>query len=370
MLLLHILFYLFIAVVIIQVTYFLCFLYFFSLKRSKENSKYNPPISVIICAKNEAENLKENLPHIINQKYSKFEIVLINDSSSDSTLQVMKSFASQYDTIKIVDVKSIEQFWGNKKYALTLGIKASSYDVLLFTDGDCKPSSKQWIYEMSQHFSKKSSIVLGYGAYKKRSFSILNKLIRYETLTTALQYFSYANAGLPYMGVGRNMAYRKSLFFSVGGYKDHMNTMSGDDDLFINQIADQNNTEICMLSNSFTVSTPKTTFRDWIIQKRRHISTAKFYKWKHKILLSLHYTSNLLFWLSFIVLIAYQYHWLIVLSLFSLRFILHLFTTFKAAKQLKELDLVIWVPFLELFLIVFQFCIFIANLISKPNHWK
>ena len=362
--------YAFVAVVSIQIAYYLGFLFSFSLKRAETRLKKHLPISLIICAKNESENLKKNIPLILNQNYSNFEIVLVNDSSYDDTLEVMKRFNAQNDNIKLVDVKTNEAFWGNKKYALTLGIKASKHDFLVFTDADCTPNSEQWLAQMSSHFSNEKSIVLGYGAYAKKKFSVLNKLIRFETVLTALQYFSYAKMGEPYMGVGRNMAYRKDLFFNNCGFNNHMSIKSGDDDLFINEVANTSNTSVCFTKESFTISEPKTSFKDWIHQKRRHVSTASLYKLKHKFLLSLFYLSTLMFWVlgSYLLVIGFAWPWIV--SLIGLRFIIQWLSFGFTAKKFEETDLIILMPILELFLITTQLSIFIANLISKPKHWK
>ncbi|MBU2927469.1 glycosyltransferase [Winogradskyella psychrotolerans] len=365
-----VLFYAFIAVVSIQIIYYLSFLFSFSIKRAETRLKKQIPISVIICAKNEAENLKKNIPLILSQNYSSFEIVLVNDSSYDDTLEIMKAYEAENNAIKLVDVKTNEAFWGNKKYALTLGIKASKHDFLVFTDADCTPNSDRWLTEISSHFSNEKSIVLGYGAYVKKKFSILNKLIRFETVMTALQYFSYAKMGTPYMGVGRNMAYRKELFFNNCGFNNHMSIKSGDDDLFINEVANASNTALSYTKESFTISEPKTSFKTWILQKRRHISTAKFYKKKHQFLLGLFYISNLLFWILGLTLLLVGFSWPWIVFLLSIRFAVQWLCFGFTAKKFEETDLIILMPILELFLITTQLSIFIANLISKPKHWK
>lgn len=363
-------FYAFIVVVIIQVGIYIFLFGRFAFVKPKKSVSKNIAISVIICAKNESKNLKTFLPSIITQSYPDFEIVLINDASHDETLEVMHSFEKQHQNIKVVDVKGIEAFWGNKKYALTLGIKASKNDFLLFTDADCKPVSKFWIKEMSSHFTNKSSIVLGYGGYSKIKKSFLNKLIRFETLITAVYYFSFAKLGLPYMGVGRNLAYNKKEFFNANGYINHIKVRSGDDDLFVNQVATNQNTVICFSKDSFTESIPKKSFKEWFKQKRRHVSTAKHYKLKHKSLLTLLFISNVFFWLLAIALFISTYCWQIILSLFLLRIILQYIVIGVSSKKLNESDLLIYLPFLEVFLIIAQLTIFINNLISKPNHWK
>lgn len=365
-----ILFIVFLVIVGIQLIYYLAFLFSFSIQREETKPKKHIPLSIIICAKNEANNLEKNLPYILKQEYSNFEIVLVNDSSSDETLEVMEHFKASNSNIKIVDVKSNETFWGNKKYALTLGIKASSHDFLVFTDADCKPNSNNWLAEVSSKFSNQKAIVLGYGAYSKKKYSLLNALIRFETITTALQYFAYAKLGIPYMGVGRNMAYRRELFFNNNGFNSHMAIKSGDDDLFINEVANAKNTDIIVTKESFTISEPKNSFKDWALQKRRHVSTAKFYKSKHKFLLGLFYISQLLFWILGITLVVLSFKIQWILAVIALRFTIQLLCFGLTAKKLDDVNLVFLAPILEIFLVSSQLSIFIANLISTPKHWK
>lgn len=370
MIILEVAFYVFIVAVGIQVFFYgIIFNGLISHKVVHPKLK-NISVSVIICAKNEAENLKTFVPLILSQDYSDFEVILINDNSTDDTLNVMEDFRDKHNNVKIVNVKPIEKYWGNKKYALTLGIKAATNDFLLFTDADCKPLSKYWIRDMSSHFSNKKTIVLGYGSYEKIKGSLINKLVRYETFITAIQYLSYAKLGQPYMAVGRNLAYRKELFFEANGFMKHMHVKSGDDDLFVNQVADASNTTICITKDSFTESTPKKSLKEWTLQKRRHISTANHYKLKHKFFLSTFYTSQLLFWVLGIILLVMMFKWKVVLGLIIFRFLVQLTNLFLASKKLNEKDLPFLSPFLELFLIAFQFFIFIKNMISKPEYWK
>jgi len=368
--LLDFVFYSFVVVVCIQVVFYGILFGSFAFKTFEKRKQKKGPISVLICAKNEADNLKQFLPLILNQNYPNFEVVLINDASHDDTLEVMEQFAKQNQNIKIVNVKNNEAFWANKKYALTLGIKAATHNHLLFTDADCKPLTKEWISEMTSHFSNENTIVLGYGAYHKIKNSFLNKLVRYETLLTAIQYFAFAKLGMPYMGVGRNLAYHRDEFFKTNGFIKHIRIRSGDDDLFINEAANSKNTAICYTKESFTTSNPKTTFNTWFRQKRRHVSTAGNYQFKHKALLALFYCSQILFWVFSIVLLITLFYWQFVIALIVIRFIVQFLVVGFSAKKLNEIDILFLLPFLELFLIGFQLTIFITNLISKPKHWK
>lgn len=360
----------FIAVVVIQFLYYIVVFGKFSFAKPQTVNPKRVPISVIVCAKNEEENVKKFVPLLAEQDYHTFEIVLIDDASSDNTLEIFEEFDKQYPNIKLVKVENNEAFWGNKKFALTLGIKAAKYEYLLFTDADCYPTSKDWITAMSAQFTQQKNIVLGYGAYEKISNSFLNKIIRFETLLTATQYFSWAKIGKPYMGIGRNMAYKREEFFKVRGFMDHMKIRSGDDDLFINQAANGDNTTICYVPDSFTYSTPKTRFKDWFTQKRRHVSTAKHYKLFDRNQLGLFYVSQLLFLLLPIVLLAFQYQWIAVVSIIGFRYLFAWLTLGFAAGKLKEKDVMYWFPIIEIVLIFTQLNVFITNTFSKPVHWK
>ena len=279
-----VLLYALIAVVIINCGFYILFSKFSFHSFSDINSEKNYPVSLIVCAKNEAENLKKHIPLWLQQDHPDFELILIDDASVDETLDVMESFQAKNQKIQIVKVKNNEAFWANKKYALTLGLKRAKNQRLLFTDADCKPASNQWLSTMTAQFSEKKQLVLGYGAYQKQS-GLLNRLIRFETLMTALQYFAYAQAKIPYMGVGRNLAYTAKLYYDNKGFMSHIKLPSGDDDLFVNEAATPTNTAICVSEKAFTYSIPKKTWKGWWIQKKRHITTSKFYKPIHKFLL-------------------------------------------------------------------------------------
>lgn len=365
-----ILLYVFIAVVVIQFLYYIVFFGKFSFTKPQTSTPKRIPISIIVCAKNEEENVKNFVPLLAQQNYPDFEIVLIDDASSDETLELFEEFEKQYSNIKLVKVKNNEAFWGNKKFALTLGIKAAKNEYLLFTDADCYPKTTEWITEMSSQFTNEKTIVLGYGAYEKIKNSFLNKIIRFETLMTAIQYFSWTKLGKPYMGVGRNMAYKREEFFNTNGFIDHMKIRSGDDDLFINQASNSKNTSICFTPESFTFSKPKTTFKDWFTQKRRHVATAKHYKGFDRTQLALFYATQLLFIILPIILLAFQFQWIIVLNLIAFRYLFSWISIGYSASKLKEKDVMFWFPILEIIVIITQLNIAITNTFSKPVQWK
>ena len=359
----------FILIGLINICYYLGYFKFAFAPSEEKPKNRHLPVSVIICAKNESENLKNFLPKILSQDHPDFEVVIINDASLDNTLEIIESLQAQDPRVKLVNVQNNEAFWANKKYALTLGIKKAKKPFLLFTDADCRPESEKWLQEMSSHFEPQKTIVLGYGGYMIEKRSFLNKLIRFETLFTAIQYFSYARWGRPYMGVGRNLAYTSAEFYNQNGFATHLHIRAGDDDLFVNRAANKMNTGICFSEAGITRSVPKKDFKSWVQQKRRHVSIAKHYKKQDKFLLGLFYVSQLLFWLLFLLL-AFSSYWQVALCFLAVRWLVQGTVFYNSGKKLGETDL-FWVfPFLEIFLIWAQLGIFIANLISKPTHWK
>lgn len=366
--LLTILLYAFVTVTSIQLIYLLFFSSVLFKRKQNNLASNNIPISVVICAKNEAQNLSLFLPSILNQEYPNFEVVLINDASSDNTLEVMEAFKEKNTNIKIVNVINNEAFWGNKKYALTLGIKAATHNHLLFTDADCKAMSKHWIQQMTKHFSEEKTIILGYGKYLKEK-SLVNLFVRFETLLTAIQYFSYAKLGSPYMGVGRNLAYHKDVFFKTKGFINHIKVRSGDDDLFIQEAATKKNTTYTINPESFTLSNSPKSFKAWFIQKRRHVSTASYYKFKHKFFLGLFFISKICFYIL-TSLLFFFISWKTITPII-LAYYITLFIVYGLySKKLQEKNILFFLPFLEIGLLLFQFTIFISNTFSKPTHWK
>ncbi|WP_306353072.1 glycosyltransferase [Flavobacterium sp. '19STA2R22 D10 B1'] len=367
---LAILFYAFLSIVILQLLYYLIIFGKFAFAKEQKSTAKRIPISVIVCAKNEEENVLKYIPLLAEQNYPDFEIILINDASSDTTLDIFEDFEKQYPNVRLVNVINNEAFWGNKKYALTLGIKAAKKEYLLFTNADCYPTSKDWITSMSSQFTMSKTIVLGYSGYEKIANSFLNKIIRFENVRTAMQYFSWAKNGNPYMGTGRNLAYKKEEWFNVNGFISHMKVRTGDDDLFINQAANRKNTAICFVPESFTYSKPKTKFKEWLEQRKRETSTIALYNNFDKVQLTVFNSSQSLFLLLSIVLLAFQFNWMIVLPIVILRYIVTYITFGFSAKKFKEKDIIYWYPILEIILIFIQLNMFTSNLFSKPSHWK
>ncbi|CAG0956513.1 MAG: glycosyltransferase [Bacteroidetes bacterium] len=354
----------------VQLLYYFIFYFRFAFYKKTNSGFWNtPPVSVIVCARNERENLLNNLPLLLAQDYKHFEIIVVNDNSKDDTDDVLKAFCQQYKNIKVVKVPENERFYFSKKLALTLGIKAAQHEILLLTDADCKPFSKNWIRCMTENMVDKKEIVLGYSAYEKKE-GFLNLLIRFDTFNTAVNYISFALAGMPYMGVGRNLSYKKSLFFKHKGFASHQHIQSGDDDLFVNEVANKHNTTICIHSDGFTLSQPKHTWSEWFFQKKRHLSAGVHYHFFHKILLFLYPFTLLCFIVTFVVLVFMKYMLYIVLSVFFTRYLVQFLAFFKISDKIGDRDILLFLPFLEIVHFSIQPLFMLSNLISRKNKWK
>ena len=283
-----------------------------------------PGVSVIVCARNEEKNLRDYLQALLTQDYPEFEVIVVNDGSIDDTRTYLEYWQKRYRNLKLTFVPAGAKVGSTKKLAITLGAKAAQYDYLLLTDADCRPESTHWISEMVKGFARPSvseavcqrsglsaqrsaseavTIVLGFGAYFAKP-GLLNRLIQFDTLFNGLQYLGMAACGHPYMGVGRNLAYSKRLFFQQGGFYHLMTSKAGDDDLFVNRVATAANTAVVCTRDSLTWSVPKTNLIDWFRQKRRHLSVAPKYKSSSKFRLGLEPLTRGLLYAALIVLVV------------------------------------------------------------------
>jgi len=298
----HILSIIYIAIFLIQA--FFHFYYFFPFTNRKKEleprSEGKRPVSVIICAHNELENLQDNLPEILHQKKENFEVIVVNDRSEDGSTEWLRTQAEMHSHLNVIHIAETDPNYNPKKYALTKGIEGAKHEIILLTDADCRPASQHWVDRMSQSFTDKKSIILGASLYKRKK-GFLNQFIRFETLHTALLYLSFASKKEAYMGVGRNLAYKRSLFLAKGGFKKISHIMGGDDDLWVNKHSTKENTGICTHPESITFSNPENNWSSFFKQKKRHLSVGKYYRTKDKLKLGVYHFTQTLVWILFIL---------------------------------------------------------------------
>lgn len=324
------------------------------------------PVSIIIAARNEIENLKNNLDSILSQDYEEFEVLVVNDGSTDGSKEWLDDKAGREKKLRVIHRMDAD---GSKKFAIIEGIEKAKYSVLLFTDADCKTNSKNWIITMLQYLHEKKSIGLGYGAYLKKK-GIMNKLIRLDTVLIATQYLSFALCKIPYMGVGRNLSYKKQLWKDNGGFVSHLDIKSGDDDLFISEAANAFNTSIQIHPDSFTYSEPESNLFDWIKQKSRHLGTFSRYSKKTIFFLNLYNISYLLFIVFFIFSFFVTLSPSLSVSVYLMRLIPHIIIFTIIMNRFKEKDLIILTPILEPLLLFIYPLVILKSKTNKTIIWK
>jgi poly-beta-1,6-N-acetyl-D-glucosamine synthase len=329
------------------------FVLFFSRKKrlkSLSNAE-KPAVSVIICARNEAENLRKNLPFILEQIYPKMEVLVVNDASYDETAAVLANFSKKYAHLRVLNISEKNNL--GKKTALAAGIRAAKNDWLLMTDADCEPASKFWVAKMAENFSPTKKLVLGYGPYRAES-TFLNQWIRLETVRSAIHYFAFAHWGMPFMGVGRNLAYHRSLFESAGGFAGHENLASGDDDLFVTDAATISNTAICLDPSAFVFSEAKKTWASYQTQKSRHFTTGRHYGWFQKGMLGFAALSPALHFFLILVLLLTGHSMVVVIICYILRISILWSIWAIALRRLGEKNLEPIIPVFDVLIILFH----------------
>ncbi len=261
------------------------------------------PASIVLCARDAYEYLTELIPVLLNQDYPDFEIVVVNDCSDDETEEYLKDLERREPRVKPVQLKQHLNFFNGKKFPLSMGIKSAQNDLIVLTDFNCMPVNDQWLRSVVNRYNHQTEIVIGYSPYVQKKGS-LNHLMRFDALQNGLLYLSAALNHHAYMGIGKNLSYRKELFFRNKGFISHYTTAVGEDDLFINKVSTKKNTEVLIDAENAILTTPTSSFKLWMRQKSSRYSTVSKYDGRSRLMLSLFYGSQLLFYVSFITLIA------------------------------------------------------------------
>ena len=318
--------------------------FFKKQRRTKADSELEP-VSIVLCARDVYEYLVELVPVLLNQDYPDFEVVIVNDCSDDETEEYLKDLERREPRIKPVQLKQHLNFFNGKKFPLSMGIKSAANDLILLTDCNCMPTNDQWLRSVVNCYGKNTEVVIGYSPYMQRK-GLLNQLIRFDALQNGLLYLSSALGGHPYMGIGKNLSYRKELFYRNKGFTSHYTTSVGDDDLFVSQVATHKNTEVLIDAEDAILTTPTNNFRLWIHQKSSRYSTVSKYNSRTRLMLSLFYLSQFLFYASFIALMCLKpaftitggaaFYIPILVFFFLLRFGSQLIIYHKASKRLGE----------------------------------
>ena len=365
-----IIFWTFLICAAVQLLFFVIVTIVILLYKPKSSQHSIPGISVIVCAKNECDNLKKLIPALLKQQYDNFEVILADDRSADETYDYAIDLEQSEARFKLLRIDTTPDHINNKKYAITLGIKAAKYDHVLLTDADCLPNSDNWISEMANGYSNENKrFVIGYSQYFKEK-GFLNTLVRYETILTALNYIGIGLSGNPYMGVGRNIAHRKTAFMEHNGFGKYQSIVGGDDDLLVNRYAKKKNTSFVLSPDSTVYSYPKKTFKEWGLQKKRHLSVGRYYRTTDKMLLGLLSITKILFWIFFFAAIMSGYQTIFVGGGFFIVMV-SLLTAILALKKKTGDPSSIWMlPFLDFIYLFYYITTGLKVLFTKKVKWN
>ena len=335
-----------------------------SYRGKTEQKKVLPPVSVVIAARNEAYNLQANLPAILTQKYPNFQVIVVDDNSSDESLVVLARLQEQFPHLMLLKQQTVLP---GKKAALTMGIRKAEHELVLLTDADCIPNTGRWIRGMVDHFGK-NKILLGYGPMI-RDETLLSAFARFETVMTAIQYFSRALAGRPYMGVGRNLMYQKNLFEQTGGFAAHQDLLSGDDDLFVQEAGKSGKAGICLDPDTFMYSEAAKSWRSFLKQKARHVTTSTRYRRGHQVDLALFSAAQMVFFPAGITLLIMQPSLETGVLLVSF-VVLRMWVFARLATKLDARGLILHFPLLDFMYSLYLWVLMIKMCLPGTNEWK
>lgn len=369
MLPLEIIFYIFLVSSALLLLYHLTALIALGFYKYKYET-HNLSVSVVVSAHFEYANLQKLIPTLLEQKHQHFEIVIVDDKSEDGSYEYLQEMSSKHDQLKFVRIDHTPDHISDKKYALTLGIKAAQNDIILLTDADCVPASDEWITKMTAPFADdKVNIVLGASVYQRES-GLVNIITRIETLYTVLSYALFALLGNPYMGVGRNLGIRKSFFMEKKGYGKYQGLLGGDDDLFVNEHAKASNTRLVMKSSASTCSRSKKTWKDYVIQKKRHMSVGKFYRLKDRMILGAIILIKIIFWLTFFTVIVTDYSINEILIAFISVLVSLLGVLFVLKRKIGESTKLWLLPILDIIYLICYLSIGLKVKFTKKVKWS
>ena len=353
----------------IQILYLLFFLWAFYRKYDEAAQTQSPnPVSVIVCAHDEEQNLKELIPLLLAQQHPQFEIVVVADRCNDGTYDYLLQATKEHSRLKMVSVTHKPEHINGKKFAITLGIKAARHEWLLFTDADCRPDSAHWIARMTHGATEQTHMVIGFSPYRKEK-GLLNAFIRFEALLTGIQYIGLALAGRPYMGVGRNLAYTKSLFMSGRGFNNYLGVMGGDDDLFVNLHAKKGNASVCIGEGATTISIPKNSWSGFLEQKLRHLSAGRHYKSIDRFIIGLCMMSWMLTWFVVLPVAIVVPAWPL-LTAFIVRWVLLCVLLHRATQRLGGQFEFLKTPILDFIFPFYYLVTGLRALVVKKIRWK
>ncbi|MBR6904753.1 MAG: glycosyltransferase [Bacteroidales bacterium] len=285
------------VITLIQLVYYYVIYGRFAFHRKKSALGFRDiPVSVVIVVRDDAALAVQNLPLLLEQQYSSYEIVIVNDRSRDEhSLQAIREYKDRFPNIKLVDLSTAVSTSRGKKMAISMGVKCATYDHILLTSPDCKPASRLWLSKMAQNFQFQQRIVLGYNTFEKKK-GIYSHFLHFDNLISAVQYFAHALMHSTYRGDLNNVAFVRPLFYKQNGFIAYNHLLYGEEDIFIHRASTPNNVAVEFDPDAVTLQQHSPSYGYWRLHKVSLFFTRKFNSLKNRILLSGYELTNLLFY--------------------------------------------------------------------------
>jgi hypothetical protein len=360
----------FLLTFIIQITYWWAVYGKLGFYRKRQSVSTKEPVSIVLLFNDEFEKLKTQLPVLLSQDYPDYEVILVIQSINDDLAEYLENICKEYSNIKVIQMLQDLNFFKGNKFPLSIGIKSAANDLLIFTEAGCSPVSERWLEQIQSNFTEEKEIVLGYFRSTHPGKSSPYGFRRWVNLSTAMSYFSFALAGRPFMGIGKNMAYRKSLYYRNNGFVSHYKVPVGEDDLFVNKVATRRNVAIAPNLESQVVFGETQRFSEWMRFRKKYFKSGRYYNSWDKFFLNLFTFSYVLFLAAFVYLLIVQYLFYPVLALFILRLFSQLFIFKKCMIRLSERNLLLLSPINEVLLLIMDGLIRISLVFDKKDKWK
>lgn len=325
------------------------------IPRRKENEATNNEgspkegVSIVVACHDNAYELEHNLPALLEQQYPCFEVIVVDESSTDDTDEVLKQLKSRYPNLYTTFIPESSHYLSRRKLALTVGVKAAKYEWIVFADATNKPIDDQWLATFASQCCKGKDIVMGYANYNDEA----KAYYRFRQLVVATRNLRRAQRSVAYASGGNTIAIRRSVFMGANGFLKDLTYLRGEYDFLVNEYANADNVGVAIGTKMEKGAPSK---RSWIndnlfyMETRRHLSRST--KWRipfvaDTLLLHLAVVVDV----AMIAIAAVVQDWVAMgAAIFALLLVFALRTIFavRAAKALGERLNVALVPLMEL----------------------
>lgn len=362
---------------IYQIAYnIICLCNFNKKKRTPTTSNNKQGVSVIIVTNNSADALKTGLLQILEQDYPLFEVVVVNENSTDDTEFVLYVLKKNYSNLTVINLGRNDNNFESYKFSLSIGIRSAKYSYCLLTNVSCTPQGYNWLDKMMEPVNNNNQckIVTGMVSREKSKYGLLNAIVRYDESLSCVNLISYTNLGNAYTSCGMNMIYEKDFFISHGGFIAQYTKMCSQEDYFVHRFSNKKNTATVVDNEAKLLLPPINSFGTFCRTKFATSLSHKALKGSSKVLLATLPLSSFLFYVLLGILFFFSFPWQYILIFIVAKWISQIVFSTKQRRKTSAKKIVWVAPFMEIFFFLFNFIIRVRVLFyrkkEKKIRWK